>query len=204
MESVLEVDKKKIIRLLSLEREFLEAYALVSPSVFIRATPEGIIATNMSIDHAALVRMSIKTPVRELVEMCLEAKALLRGDAVEASCEKVDITPKFNPTAKAKLPAERLKLWISEAERIEADTTLLEAKEGRLRFYASGFFCDCWVEDYAQAEGEAHATYRIDLLKAAAKITKPALLEWGTGEPLHMRWETPRVAFSLYIAPLVE
>ena len=184
-------------------REFLEVYSAVSDVIAMKITPEGVITSNLSRDSTALVRLVYKAhlPV-EPVSVCLEAKPLLKGVAEATQCEFEDFVPQLTPTARARLSAEKLRLWITEAERIEAEHAVFEAAGGRLRFFASACYGDCYVEDYAEAEGEANAMYSLRYLKAVKRISKPAVLEFATDNPLHMMWETPRVTFSLYLASL--
>lgn len=185
-------------------REFLEAYSAVSRHITMWVHELGITANNLSHDRTALARIEYKAPmpVDSPTTVCLEIKPLLRGEAAEVyPCEYENLVPRYQPTARARLSAEKLRLWISEAERIEADHAVFEAAGERLRFYAPGR-CECWVEDYAQAEGEAYAVYSLRYFKAIKRISKPAVLEFATDNPLHIRWEAPRVSFSLYLASL--
>ena len=197
----------RIAKIASVEwREFLEAYYIFSPYIKMRIEPSGITACDLSTDWTTLVKLQYRAsiPLEKPMETCLDVEQLLRGKAEEQPCTYEEIVIEHKPTARAKVSAEKLKLWFSEAERIEAEEAELEAKDGKLKFYAASRFCDCWVEDYAEAEGEAAATaYKIIYLgKAVRKINKPAFLEFATNKPLHLRWETPRVSFSLFLASL--
>ena len=197
---------ERVARIAAEWREFLEAYSAVSRHITMWVHELGITANNLAVDRTALARIEYKAPmpVDSPTTVCLEIKPLLRGEVAEVyPCEFEDMVPRYQPTARARVAGEKLRLWISEAERIEAEAVELSAGGGRLRFFASACYGDCVVEDYAEAEGEARAVYSLDYLRAAKRVNRPALLEWATEKPLHMRWETPRVVFSLYLAPRV-